>query len=258
MSEASLLSLPPLADQSDPLAWLRDTPLLDLKDPRLRLKAQSLTQLCKNPREKALAIYGFVKRIEATRRIKMRFRTAREVIDAGEGDADDKATVLMALLRAAGLPARLCYVELRGDILRGLLADNIRAARPVAEVWVGGRWLRTDTYIYDAAYIAAARQRLRDTGETRGWGIHVDAPSLWTGMDDAFLGALPTEQDPMVLRVLPLVSDPQELLDLPEWRREYPRMKRALHWNVLAPGIDRVLRQLREEARQGVELPRRD
>jgi len=27
---------------------------------------------------------------------------------------------------------------------------------------------------------------------------------------------------------------------------------------VLAPGIDRVLRQLREEARQGVELPRRD
>ena len=92
--------------QDDPGLWLASTGLLDLGDPLLRLKAHSLTQLCKSEREKALAIYGFVKRLTLSKRIKLRHRTARQVLDAGQGDADDKATLLVALLRAAGIPAR--------------------------------------------------------------------------------------------------------------------------------------------------------
>ena len=45
------------------LAGLASTELLDLEDTRLRLRARALTQLCQTEREKALAIYGFVKRI---------------------------------------------------------------------------------------------------------------------------------------------------------------------------------------------------
>ena len=39
----------------DPGGWLGNAGLLDLEDPKLRLRAHALTQLCKTEREKALA-----------------------------------------------------------------------------------------------------------------------------------------------------------------------------------------------------------
>jgi hypothetical protein len=249
-----LQSVPPELD--DPCRWLGSTPLLDLDDPKLRLRAHSLTQLSKNEREKAMAIYGFVKRLTLAKPIKLSLRTAREVIDAGGGDADDKATVLVALLRAAGIPARLRYVELSGEMLHGLVPNMTRAARPLAEIWLG-RWVRTDTYIFDARYMAAARQRLRDSRRACGYGIHVSAQSLWNGTDDAFLGGSATEQDPMVLRELCVVSDPRELLHSKVWRSDYRRFARALHWNIVAPMMGKVIRELREEASIGIAIPAR-
>lgn len=233
----------------DPRDWLGGTPLLDLDDPKLRLKARSLTQLAKGPREQALAIYAFVKRLELAKPMKVRFHTAREVLDAGGGDADDKATLFMALLRVAGIPARLRYVQLQGDILRGLTSRMTRASRPLAEIWLG-RWVRTDTYIFDARYMAAARQRLKDRDWDWGYGIHRAGAMLWNGLDDAFLGAWPTETDPMVIDTLGPVSDPQEVVALPAWKKAYRRVTRAAHWNLLAPSMDRVIRELREEADQ--------
>lgn len=243
---------PPRLD--DPRAWLHSTPLLDLDDPKLRLKACALTQLCKSEREKALAVYGFVKRLPLSKRFKLRLRTAREVLDAGTGDADDKATLLMALLRAAGIPARLRYVELDGAMLRGLVSTVPRVARPLAEVWLG-RWVRTDTYIFDAGYMAAARQRLKDQGWASGYGIHVAGHGLWNGAGDAFLGGAPTESDAMVRRVHAPVSDPQQALQ--RKRSQYGRVARHLHWNVVAPHMGRVIRALRDEARGGISVPAR-
>lgn len=232
----------------DPGRWLGSAALLDLEDTKLRLRAHALTQLCKTERERALAVYGFVKRIPFSKPFKLRLRTAREVIDAGRGDADDKAAVLIALLRAAGIPARLRYIELRGEILRGLTSGVGSAARPLAEIWLGERWLRTDTYIFDAAYVAAARQRLKNAGWEWGYAIHRDGNPLWSGAGDAYLGGRPTAQDPMVLADLGCFSDPLELISSEAWRSAHPRLARAVQWNVLAPMMERVVRELREEA----------
>lgn len=256
MPETDLQSTRPPPPQDDPRAWLGNTRLLDLDDPKLRLKAHSLTQLCKTDREKALAIYGFVKRLALAKPIKLRHRSAREVMDAGEGDADDKATLLLALLRAAGIPARLRYVELRGAMLRGLVPTMRRAARPLAEIWLG-RWLRTDTYIFDARYMAAARQRLKDRDLPCGYGIHVAGHSLWNGRDDAFVGSAAPELDPMVVRDFGLVNDPLELACSKAWRSGCGRAVRALHWNVVAPAMARAIRQLREEGGGAVPTPAR-
>lgn len=230
-----------------PRHWLGSTPLLDLDDPRLRLKARALTQLCKNEREKALAVYGFVKRLPFAKPMKLRLRTAREVLDAGCGDADDKATLFMALLRAAGIPARLRYVELRGEMLRGLVDSMASANRPVAEIWLG-RWVRTDTYIFDAAFMAAARQRLKDHGWPCGYGITLAGHAIWTANDDAFLGGVPTEGDERVKRELSVVSDPRQLVASRAWRRSYRALTRGLRWNFVGPAMRRVIRELRQEA----------
>jgi hypothetical protein len=246
-------------DVSDhPQDWLHSTPLLDLADTKVRLRARSLTQLAHNDREKALAIYAFVKRVPYAKRVKLEYPTARDVLETRGGDGDDKATLLVALMRAAGIPARIRYMEMRGTMLRGLVPqdDPPFAARPLAEIWLG-RWVRTDTYIFDAAYVAAALRRIGEQGWECGWGLHRNAHLLWNGKDDAFLGGVPTEQDPMLTRCLCVVSDPLELVS-PEMRRKgyrYRRTVRALQWNVLAPAMRRSIAQLRNPPPQGEGHP---
>jgi len=235
----------------DPARWLGSATLLDLEDPKLRLRAHALTQLCKSEREKALAIYGFVKRIPFAKPMKLRMRTAREVLEAGRGDADDKAATLVALLRAADIPARLRYIELRGEILRGLTSNVASAARPLAEIWLNDRWIRTDTYIFDAAYMAAARQRLKDHDWEWGYGIHRSGHMIWNGVDDAYLGGYRTADDPMVIEDLGVYNEPLELMTSRAWRQIHPRLSRAMQWNMLAPMMERVARKLRAEASAG-------
>jgi transglutaminase-like putative cysteine protease len=217
---------------------------MDLEDPKLRLRVRALTQLCKNDREKALAIYGFVKRLPLSRRMKLRPLTAREVFDAGRGDAPDKATLLVAMLRLAQVPARMRFVTFSGEVLRGIAPGLRQVARPLVEVWLHDRWLRTDTYIFDPTCMAAARQRLKDLGWEWGYGIHVNGHMLWDGLGDAFLGGVPTECDLMVVRDLGVFHDAREFAGSREFRRQYS-LGRILYWTLLAPVTDWALRGLR-------------
>lgn len=230
----------------DPQRWLGSSALLDLEDPKLRLRVHSLTQLCKTDREKALAIYGYVKRLPLTRRMKLRPLAAREVYDAGCGDSPDKATLLVAMLRIARLAARIRMVGLSGEILRGVAPGQPEAFRPVVEVWLQERWLRTDTYIYDAACMAAARQRLKDLDWEWGYGIHVNGHMMWDAQEDAFLGGVPTECDLMVTGDLGLYNDSGHFFSSRAYRRQFTLLQ-ALRWTLIAPLVDWGLRGLRNE-----------
>ncbi|MDE2605735.1 MAG: transglutaminase domain-containing protein [Burkholderiales bacterium] len=230
----------------EPQRWLGSSSLLDLEDPKLRLRVRSLVQLCKNDREKALAVYGYVKRLPLARRVKVRPATAREVYDAGRGDAPDKATLLVAMLRIARLPARIRVVLLSGEILRGIAPGARVAYRPVVEIWLQDRWIRTDTYIFDAACMAAARQRLKDRGWEWGYGIHVNGRMLWDGFEDAFLGGVPTECDLMVTGDLGVFNDVGHLHASGAFRRGIPLLE-SLRWLLITPLADWALRNLRKE-----------
>ena len=237
----------PVSDRPD--AWLDNTPLLDLSDPKLRLKARALTQLARSERQKALAVYAFVKRLPYAKRIKLEYPTAADVLRQRSGDGDDKATLFVALLRASNIAARIRYMEMSGIMLRGLVPspDPPDAARPVLEIFLD-RWVRTDTYIFDATYVSAALQQIRERGWECGWGVHRDADLLWNGKDDAFLGGHPIEQDPLLKRMLCVVSDPLQLV-APAMRANgyrYRRSVRAIQWNMLAPAMSRAIDHLRE------------
>ncbi|RYF15734.1 MAG: transglutaminase domain-containing protein [Comamonadaceae bacterium] len=232
------------AHTEDTLRWLVATPLIDLEDPKLRLRVRSLTQLCHSEREKALAVYGFVKRLRLCTRFSLRARTAREVHDAGCGGAGDKATLLVAMLRIAGIPARIRYFTVSGEILRGIAGHLREAGRPLVEIRLQGQWLRTDTYIYDAQCMAAARHRLRERGWEWGYGIHVGGAMAWNGCESAYLGGVPIECDLMVLREIGLVRDELEYRE--RTRPGLPvRLVRLLHWGLLAPMANRAWRSLR-------------
>lgn len=220
--------------------------LVDLHDTKLRLKAQSLTQLCRTERDKVLTIYTAVKRIPFAKPVKLRLRTSHEVLRARRADAEDKATLFVALLRAAGFPARLCYIELHGAVLRGLTTAIASAGRPVVQVWFDDQWRSTDTYIFDAHYVSAARARLRDLKWEWGYGLHRHGDIVWNGRDDAFLTGDEQVAAEISMGVLGWYHDPYDFLVSSVCRERYPRMSRALRWNMLAPGINRAVTQLRE------------
>jgi hypothetical protein len=232
-------------DIDAPRTWLRSTPLLDLQDPRLWIRATSLTQLSLNDRAKVLAIYAFVKRLPYRRPFKMGHRSAREVLDAGWGDGPDKATLMIALLRQVGVPARLRIVRMDGRILRGL-ADHLPSISwPFVEVWLDGRWIRTDTYIFDAAYTAAAREALKASGERYGFGVYVDGQSLWTALESVSLSPLPPGSDPMVLEDMGPFHDHDDYMASSGFRVRHSRLGRFLHWNLKVPAMRLALQRLR-------------
>lgn len=230
-----------------PEQWLGSTPLLDLDDTRLRLRAKALTQLSKSQRDKALAIYGFVKRVPFARPFKLRLRSPREVLDAGRGDALDKVGLLLALLRIEGIPARIRFMHLPGRTLHGLISRVSATARAVAEVWLD-RWVATDTYIFDAAYMAAARRRLGEEGKETGYGIAQYGASIWDGMDDAFLLGPEIAQAGLVQGPEGVFDDPLAFVRSRLWRNTHPTLASTVHWNLMVPAIGRVIRELREEA----------
>jgi transglutaminase-like putative cysteine protease len=236
----------PAVAQDDPARWLGRTALLDLEDPKLRLRVHSLTQFCQDDRQKAVALYRFVKRMPIAKRFKFGLSTARRVMDAGCGDASEKATLLVAMLRIAGVPARLRLVTMRGSIMRGVLSTVRQADRPVLEVWIAGAWQQTDTYIHDTETMAAARQRLKDQGWEWGYGIHVEGHMLWDGYESAYAGGLPDPRNPMVVREVGLFHDPLHHLHSRAFRRRHTPWLRLLHWNLVAPMMDKAWRELRE------------
>lgn len=226
--------------------WLGSTPLMDLDDPALRVRVQALTQLKPAGRARVLAVHGFVKRLPLRIRAKRRLRTATEVLRAGSGDAAEKATLLVAMLRLLGIPARLRYVSLRAPIVAGLGVALLRPARPIVEMWIGDRWVGTDTYIFDPPYMAAARQRLKDRELEVGYGIHVQGATVWDGREEAYVSGRPPGEDPMVAQDLGVHHDPGEFLAArartggARWRW------RLLQWNFVANRLQRRIERVRQ------------
>lgn len=242
-------ALPSPRTGDDPAHWTGTSPLLDLEDTKLRLRVQGLVQLRTSERHKALALYGYVKRLPLAQPFKMRLHTAREVLDAGRGDPADKATLLVAMCRLAGLPARMRFLSLRDELFRGLPSGMPEPTRPLVEMFLGGHWIRTDTFIFDAAYFSAARERLVRNGWEWGYGIHARGQMLWDGDKHAFASGFDTAADPMVAGEHGVFCDPLEFVSSPAYRAMHTRFSRALHANLVAPAMDRAIRDLRFDPR---------
>lgn len=238
----------PRGNEDEPHRWLVSTRLMDLDDPRLRMRGAALVQLCHSDREKALAIYASVKRVPFLRPFKMGPRSARDVLDSGHGDGPDKATLMIALLRLAGVPARLRVVVMRGEIMRGLVDGLGVINRPFVEMWIDGAWQSTDTYIFDADYMASARQALRAAGAAWGYGVHVESPMLWTGHGSTSMSPLPLDADPMVVQDLGLFHDPEHCMASQAFRTRHTSFVRYLRWNLMVPGMRRAVERIRRWA----------
>lgn len=148
--------------------------LADADHPLTQATAKRLTVGARTDRDKLERLFLFV-RDEIAFGFPLRgdLVPASETIQTGIGQCNTKATLLLALCRASGIPARIHFSLISKDIQRGffsgvaywLIPQNI--SHSWIEVEIDGIWRRIDSFINDMPLHKAAEQELA----RRGWKV---------------------------------------------------------------------------------------
>ncbi len=106
---------------------------------------------------------------------------ASETIYYGVGYCNTKATLMVALCRAAGIPARLHFGLIDIRIMRGILPRIVFPFLPKVgghswtEVQLNDDWKPIDSYINDKPFYQNALDRLQASGRSLGYSISLES-----------------------------------------------------------------------------------
>jgi transglutaminase-like putative cysteine protease len=152
--------------------------LSDSDHPAVAQKAAELTREKGTSLEKLEAIFHFVRDgvpfgfTPSWDNVK-----ASQVMAYGLGYCNTKATLFVALCRAAGLPARVHFGLIDIRIMRGVLPSFAFPFLPKlgghswTDVQLEGEWKSIDSYIDDQAFYPKALQRLKRSGRALGYSV---------------------------------------------------------------------------------------
>ncbi|ROZ64107.1 transglutaminase family protein [Ramlibacter sp. WS9] len=226
--------------------WLRNTALLQHDHPKIRLLALRLTQLKGGPADKAVACYQHVRQLPFACAADAPHTTSVGVLGAQAGDAFTKSTLLIALLRSLGIPARARVVALQPDFLWGLMDISGRAIEHViTEILIDGQWLGVDSYVVDLALGLQARNQLLRQGRKRGWGVHMNGEVAWNGTSHSLALFHPREPESLPLHELGVFDDVGEFCECGTGQAP-PSWARKQQWAIAAAMINWRVRKLRE------------
>jgi hypothetical protein len=181
-----------LAD--DTRRWLVDTPLLQIGHDRIRLQALRLTQLRVGAQDKAIACYQYVRELDFYCSADPAGTPSVAVQVAHFGDCFTKGMLFVALLRACSIPARLRFVLVKPNCLRGIMHTGGRSlVHAFTEVLTPAGWLGVDSYVPDLRLSLAARCALINEGRPLGYGLHLHGQVAWDGRSSSFVGFCPED-----------------------------------------------------------------
>lgn len=172
-------------------AGLDATPLLDFEQPNLQQlrRARQWDQL--PIFDRIGAIYDFVRDDIAFGYNQSDDLPASQVLADGLGQCNTKGTLLMALLRASGVPCRIHGFTIDKQLQRGAITGlaYLLAPRSIlhswVEVWFDGRWINLEGFILDQAYLSALQQRFPGRQAFCGYGAATsnlaNPPVQWQG-----------------------------------------------------------------------------
>jgi len=139
--------------------YLRCTKTIDCHTKSVKDKAQEVTEGLQTDREKAVALYYFVRdeirhNAYAPLYDPDRYK-ASVILEAGNGICQQKSILLCALARAVGIPARLGFVDvndyqLSESFKRMIGGINVFPFHGFAELFVDSRWVHASP-AYDIA-----------------------------------------------------------------------------------------------------------
>jgi transglutaminase-like putative cysteine protease len=140
------------AEQLELEQFLTADELVQSDHPEIVETARKVIEGAESDREKAVRIFYWVRDsiaycIEAD-------RPALDVLREGRGVCVTKTLLHVALLRAAGIPARIGHADYKSDVLRQMFPDAYMDRQPevyplhtFAEAYLDGRWITCDATV---------------------------------------------------------------------------------------------------------------
>ena len=200
-------------------AHLGVTKLCNFDHPAIRARAETLVQGVNTPKDTALRIFYFVRDaipFDATLDI---WEEASETLGKRVSDYCNKVNLQVALLRAAGIPARCHLVQVRKEVLQAFIPRFIynRLPSPVGHFWcechLDERWIACETLFDEPLYLGmlAASLVSREQIPTIDWDGESDLVLFqsWIVSDE---GTYPAFDDILASPMMSEAGMPPKLL----------------------------------------------
>ncbi|NOU52664.1 transglutaminase family protein [Pseudoalteromonas sp. JBTF-M23] len=192
--------------------YLSDTHLLDFKHPTIQALINEQGWLDIERYNALQDIYHFVKDDVVFGYSAHDILKASDVLKDGYGQCNTKGTLLMALLRAVGIPCRLQGFTISNNLKSGVMPKWILLFAPKeiihswVEVFIEGQWLELEGYIIDRQYLSAIQQRFKHHhGTFIGYGI---ATPCLQNPDNEFNGESTYIQKESIIKSLGHFNEP--------------------------------------------------
>jgi transglutaminase-like putative cysteine protease len=172
---------------------LAATPLLDVHHPDIESLVARRGWRTLSPYDRIGAVYDFVRNEIAFGYNEGDELPASRVLADGIGQCNTKSTLLMALLRAVGIPCRFHGFTIDKPLQKGAITGLAywlapqRIIHSWVEVSLEGRWIALEGFILDAPYLASLQRRFPQARRFCGYGAatpDLSAPGVeWRGQD---------------------------------------------------------------------------
>lgn len=214
--------------------YLKKTSMLNYDDPEIEnlIKARKWNDL--DEYDKIGAAYDFVQNKIVLGYNKYDNLTATQVLKDGYGQCNTKATLLMALLRALGIPCRLHGTKVTKVFQRSLMPRLMAKMAPPlivhtwAEVYYNGEWLSLEGVITDRAYITGLQKAYPDhQGKFFDYAVAV---TDFGKLQITWKGENTTVQQQAVKQDLGSFDSPDEFYTA--YRQEYRGLKKFMYETV--------------------------
>ena len=224
--------------------------LADYDHPTIKKLAARLTRPETTPRGKLDRIFHYVRDdIRFGFPMNGDFVKASETIQLGYGQCNTKATLLLALCKAAGIPARIHFSLITKDIQKGFFRGLAYWLMPKEishswiEVEIEDQWRRIDTFINDKTLFDAAKAKIKRLGWSVGYSVALEDGEASADLD----------LDDAVYQQMAAVTDDHGTWDDPsayyesEKYRNRPDGVRMWFYRHLIGGINRRVEAVRRE-----------
>lgn len=211
--------------------YLKNTAMLNYNNQKITDLVNASKWKDLNEFDKISAIYDYVQNKILLGYNKHDKLTAIQVLDDGIGQCNTKATLIMALLRAVGVPCRLHGTKVTKVFQRSLMPKIMAKFAPPlivhtwAEVYYNGEWLSLEGVITDKTYIKGLKKKFPNhKGKFFDYAVAVkDFNHLqidWTGEDT-------TVQQQAVVEDLGIFDTPDEFYS--KYKQDYCGIKKFLY-----------------------------
>ena len=185
--------------------YLRETSLLDFGDPGIQAIISSRVHASMEVQERVRTLYEYVRDEIAFGYNRDDQIPASEVLRDGYGQCNTKSTLLMALLRAAGVPCRIHGFTIDKALQKGAITGiwyrlaSQEILHSWVEVQVGESWYNLEGVILDKSYLSALQAKFSDCKTTFcGYGAFTNSfakPEIEWNLNDTYIQAEGIVQD---------------------------------------------------------------